>query len=232
MDLHTVLDSTVGKIIGSLLASAGATMLAWLKRKGWPWATPILYGLGAFSLIISGLIGLQWWLRPIEKPPERITSANVEAHIRDWLDAFGLGVQRQEGSASDLVFAVTLHNNNHVMVSRNRQRDRYITLQGKINVSAEHAAIIAKVPAGQAMRLYDEITLEMARSKVGFAVVTTPPGARVQAVVVTKGLLIDDLTGDILAKGLDEIDSGMVLAKHTIRLALANTHAVGTTLLQ
>src|SRR5579863_4498784 len=201
ININSLFEGTLSKAIWAALSAGGSIVLAWLKRKGWPWAIPILYGFGIFALVTFSLIGLQIWFTPGPNLSERITTENIEGHVRNWLDGFGLGVQRQTDASALFEFVVSVRNGNRIVIERTRDRDRYLSIQGSMNVSPEHAAIIGKLSDAQSLQMFDEITLEMARSKIGFQVETAPKSSRVQSVIAFKGIPItEDLTGDILIR--------------------------------
>lgn len=198
-----------------LLTIAGGVVLAILKKRAPSWASPALYGLGGSALIAVVILALG----NLSSLPqqERVTPANVEAHVRSWCDALGLAIKRQPVEAdSYFSFAVTLNSGNVITVNRIRERDRYIIFRGGVTVSPDHAAIIGKLSDEQRIRLTDELTLELARSKLGFTI-----GTPIRRVLLAKSVPIGNgLTEDVFAGYLDEIDSGILLVREAFRLAL------------
>lgn len=216
MHLNWLWQSLFARGVAALLALAGAIVLAVLKKRASSWATPALYGLGGFTLIAASIMALSAISALPQQEP--VTPETVEISVRTWCDVFGLNIRREPSeAASYFSFVITLQDGSPVTVSRIRERDRYLMFTGKIAVSLDHAAAIAKLSKDQQIRLTDELALELARSQLGFTIIGTP----VQGVVLAKSVPIgSSLTEDGFARHVDEIDRGIILAREAIRLAL------------
>jgi hypothetical protein len=226
--LRTLFEGTLAHIVVLVGAPLVAAWIARMRIKGSSWAVPIMYGLGSYALIMIGLVSLQVWLSP-PSMIERITPDNAESHIHDWLDTLGVSVQRQTDPATYFQLMIALQDGDHVLIKRGKDRDRYISFMGRVDLSPEHAQIVAKLTPAQAIHMFDEVMLEMARSGIGFAIIHPSAIGQVQAVVVTRSVpLTEGLNADTIVSAIDKIDSGMLLAREAIRLALINTHAPGT----
>jgi hypothetical protein len=217
MDWQSLWQGVFVHWVAVALAAGGAALLALLKEKGQPWVTPILYGIGAFGLIMFSLIGIQLWFT--SSPAERITPENVESHVRNWLDTYGVAVARTTNDTTYFTFGVTLHNGIGVLVSRPRTRDRYLSLEARVDLSEEHKMMLTKMSPEDATRFMDEISLEIVRARIGVTQIGTP----LQAVTVQKTVPIRDLSEYLLANSLDEVDSDVNIIREAIRLAIIPT---------
>lgn len=150
---------------------------------------------------------------------------NVESNVETWADKFSLGIQKQEDVKFSFVFAISLPSGRTVPVGRPKEQSRYLQFQGNMSIAPEHEAILKSLSAPQLERVIDEINIELARSKIGFAFVT----GTVNGIIVTKSVPItNDLTEDSFIASLNEIDSSMLLAREAIRLAMLHNDDVAS----
>jgi hypothetical protein len=208
--------------LGLLFSGAIGTGFAFLKKTQKAWVQPTFYGLGAFASVFAIVVGINVLNSPMLKPPDAITLENVEDHVRQWLDEYDLGVQRQKSDAAFFSFLVTLLDGYPIEITRTHDKPHYLILQGTIRVSPEHAAIIDKLPRDKAIKVMDELSLELARAKSSFRITTKTDPWKPEAITIYKGVIITpNLTADDLIRDIDEVDSNMIVASAAIRLGTA-----------
>jgi len=204
-------------------------VLGVLKKRGKPLVGPLIYGLAGFVLILAAIVGT----RVLFTMPssEQITGDNVDQYLREWLDGFGLAVQRQpKDQLSFFTFVVTLVDGNPVAIGRSTDRSGYLLFSGSIHVNGEHIPIITAFTNTQAQHLYEQVNLELTRARFGFRLIpqeyTPKTGRRLAGAQMMKSIPITPaLTADAISGALDEIDSGMNLAREAIRLNIDSIRA-------
>jgi hypothetical protein len=215
MEWNTIWQAFLAHWISELLILGSTALLAVLKERNSKWAGVFAYGFAGFafmSIIVFTFTGHA--IFSTETP--HTTSENVESNVRVWADKFSLGIQKQADDKFSFVYAISLPTGRGVLVGRPKQREGYLQFQGNTALSPEHEAALKKLSPSQLERISDEISLEMARSKVGFAAIGVP----FKGLVVSKAVPItSSLTEDSFVATLDEIDSDMLLAREAIRLA-------------
>ncbi len=82
--------------------------------------------------------------------------------------------------------------------------------------------MLAKLTDEQSEFVTEELTLELARSKIGFTILGPPAQKepQIQLVVLSKGVPISGLTERVFAEYLDEMDSAMRLSRSATALML------------
>lgn len=89
-------------------------------------------------------------------------------------------------------------------------------------LSPEHQAILSKLTKEQAADVTEEVTLELARSKIGYTITGPPPG-QMQTVLLQRSVPITSgLTEATFGGYLDEMDSAISLVRLATTLALAH----------
>ena len=214
--LYGALQAIFGSLVWDLvLASLVAAVITYLRKTQSTWATPLLYFVLSFMgvfVIAFTLTGKALLLR--ERP--QTTPENVESNIKAWADKFSLGIQKGTDNKFSFVYSIALPSGRMVLVGRPKEREGYLQFQGNMQLSPEHEAAVKKISSAQQVRISDEISLELARSKIGWAVV----GAPFKGIVVSKAIPItSNLTEDSFIASLDEMDSSILLAREAIRLA-------------
>jgi hypothetical protein len=215
MDLNPIVQGILTNWFSDLLILVGGAALAVLRKKNSPWAGVAAYfliGCACMSVIVFTFVGHAI----LAKETPQTTAENIEPNIRAWSDQFSLGIQKQADDNFDFAYAISLHSGRTVLVGRPKVRDRYLQFQGNVTLAPEHEAAVQKLSLSQQQRLADEINLEMARNKIGFAFIGPP----FKGIRVSKGVPItSNLTEDSFAASLDEIDSSILLARESLRLA-------------
>jgi hypothetical protein len=217
MDLDGLVQGVVSNAVWWTVVLVGGAVLAVLRAK-WPrYAGPVLYGLlGIASLAIIGFAILGHSLLSREQP--QTTPENVEANIRAWADSFVVGVTKAPVKEAHFALVITLHNGNPVVVARTKDRPNWLALQSTLTLSPEHQAAMAKLSKAQADTVVEELTLELARSKMGYELSGPPP---LQSITLSRAVPItSNLTEDAFAGQLDQMDSAMQLVRVALTLSL------------
>ncbi|MGA3117572.1 MAG: DUF2299 family protein [Syntrophobacteraceae bacterium] len=153
-------------LIASVLFVVGASAFAYLRASKEMWAPIILYGLGGGCLMVLLFVAFLGIRRFAElKPLLKITHDNVEYHIKNWLDNFGMSVQRQKTDDAYFSFKVTLPNGNHVAIQHLKQLKQYLLLS--IAIIDTHQ-VLSKLPPQELDHLLTTDMLEAARSLTTF----------------------------------------------------------------
>lgn len=206
-----------------LLAGVAAALLAYLKAKKETWAGPTLYGLAGFTMVM--VIAIAFIGRPLlSKTQPETNPENIEDNIKAWSDDFSLGVQKQQSDDKFyFTYAISLPSGRTVMVGRAKQTGKYLNFQGNLTVAPEHEAILKNLSASQLEHFTDEINMEMARNKTGFALMS----GQTRAIVVAKAVPItNNLNEDLFLNSLNEIDTSILVAREAVRLALEHIDAL------
>jgi hypothetical protein len=137
MELSSILQSLIAKLvtnwIWSLLALAGASGLAYLKKRSSPWVQPIMYALSALTLIlVSG-----WSLKSMQALDAQgpTTPDNLEERVKTWIDSFQYGIQKIPHADAHFRSNITMPSNGRIAVMRTRDHiSRYLQsrIQGNL----------------------------------------------------------------------------------------------------
>jgi hypothetical protein len=219
--LNGVIQGILGTLIYDLLlAAVVAGAIAWLRSKQSRWASPVLYGLGAFTavlLIAYTFIGHGLLLK--QKP--ETTSENIEDNVKAWTSALGLGTQSVPVADTYFAYKITLANGNAVVVARgSKEKTGYLQFEIGVVPSPEHQAILATLTKDQADVVTQEVTLELARSKIGYTMAGPDAQHLMQAVILMKAVPLANLNEATFAAALDEVDSAVSLIRAAFALSL------------
>ena len=209
MDLHWIYEGLAIRLIWWLLALVGGIIVAYLKAKGKPWATPALYGLGGFALIVFLGVASE---RLLTQPQERITAENIEGHVKAWFDNFHFAVRSEPNEQAYFRRVATLPNGNKVIATRLKDLARYLTLQTILTPGKEEQALWDKLSPPRFGQVVLQMTIEAARSKTIFTSRTRP-----FVMVLEKRIPItNDLTEAVLIQHIDELDCTVVLLQNIV----------------
>ena len=160
-------------------------------------------------MVISGALGTIGERIYKSETEAQTTPQNVEARVREWLDSFKIGSQREDDPNAHFVIIAAV-NGQRIAVIRPRQNDRYLQLRGGVFVSEEHGAALAKLPKSAAESVTRELVVEMARFKIAFTAIGMP----VREINLFRVVPIyAGLTEGEFIKALDEVDSAALLVK-------------------
>ena len=199
-----------------IVVGAGA-LLTFLKFKKPAWLNALMYGLAGSALVAVIFVCLVG-LTAIPRGEDETTAKNVEGRIRAWADTFGMATKKDSRDDSFFVIILTLHSGTGVIIRRPKSRERYIEFDTNIAVSPEHEQIIKNLSEEQSQRIFEEVVLELARSKIGYSV-SGPP---ISNMFLVKAVPVANLTEESFANDLDDIDSAQGLSIMAFRLAIEN----------
>ncbi len=235
MDFSGLLQGIISDILYGLLILAGGLMLALIRSK-WPDLAPkVLYGV--FGVTCIAILWFTFTGHGVfSKQPSQTTPDNVEEYIRKWADNLGLGVTRmpQAIPLQQVYFGlvVTLQNGNPLTVFRGKEKSGYLQIQCPLRLSSDHLAILNKLTKDEANAATQEVLLELARTKLGFQMMTASgelvaPRATAQPIILQQTILLmkavpirNDLTEETFAQHVNEIDSAITLVRASTELTL------------
>jgi hypothetical protein len=159
----------------------------------------------------------------LSRETPQTTTENVEANLRAWADDFQLGVTKLPSQPDvDFGLAITLKGGNPFEVRKVKQSPGYLQIQSNLVLSPDHQRKLAKLTEEQSAFVTEELSLELARSRIGFTIigpaVQTEP--QIQLVLLAKGAPISGLTETMFAEYMDEMDSAIRLSRTKTALIL------------
>src|ERR1700687_138664 len=193
--------------------------LGYIKAK-WPLlAPPVFYGVvgaACYALILFTLTGHSILSR---QQPET-TPENVEANIRGWCDYWHFGVQKQSDTSTYFAYAITIPISNHQFrIYRSKDYDHYLRFETSFPFDPEHYSILTKLPDDKKTRIREEVSLELAKSRVGYKLV--PDADPLQGVVLQKlAPITASLTQDAFMEDTSEMDLAITVAARAFQLAV------------
>lgn len=188
-------------------------MIAWLTKRASPWLVPLCWGIGASVVILLGAGALAVIAKSAPLSATATTVDNIEANIRHWVDTFHLSIQRvADDPASYFAYNVSSRYGRTTTIIRSRQLERYLLMQNSVSVGPEHLRQLTALPQPQAILLVRDLSIEMARFKIGFEY-----NIPLTVVVIKKTLPITtDLTEASFVQAFDEMESAQVLLLNLI----------------
>jgi hypothetical protein len=213
-----------------LLVLGGAAILGYVKRKVPDHAPTIAYAVFGATCVAILIFTFTGHFILSRHQPET-TPDNIEENIRTWGEALGLGLTKLP-TTSDTYFnwGITLKNGNFVVVDRAKALPGYLQIQSQLVLSPENQAAYAKLTKQEVDDLTQEVSLELARSRMGYGIgqgtQATPTGSGPQmGVLLVKGIPItNNLTEAGFAGYMDEIDSAISIVRATTTLALHHSN--------
>lgn len=220
MDWSSIWHGIVSNAIYGFVILGGGLVLALLKKKGSAWFAPALYGLIGCGLVAVVVIAFVVLTR-IPKPPPDITSENVEANIRTWLDSFGWSTKRVDDPLATFALVATLDNGTPIEIARPKAADHYISLASALVFTPEQKEQLDKISKAEANQLADDVKIEMTRMKTGYEM------RQPESITLSRQILIsNNLTEGVFLQNIEEMDSAIALAKITmVRSLQAHTKA-------
>lgn len=222
-----LLQAIFGHLLYDLLLAAGvAGLIAYLKSKQSIWVNPAVYGLSAFAaVLVISYVFVGHALLSKEQP--LTTAENVENNIRVWADAFQLGVTKMPSQAEmDFGLVVTMKSGTPVEIRKMKNASAYLQIQCNLALSPDHQKVLAKLTEDQSAFVTEELSVELARSRMGFTIIGPPVQAPIQAqpqiqlVVLSKSAPISGLTESTFLGYVNEMDSAATLSRSTTALLL------------
>ena len=100
----------------------------------------------------------------------RITPEKIESKIRQWVDAFNLGIKKLSDPALHFGLEIRLQNNQPLNIFRMKEHPHYLTFVVRIKLSPEHKAGYEALADPQQKEIINEVALELARAKITSAI--------------------------------------------------------------
>jgi hypothetical protein len=115
-----------------------------------------------------------------------------------------------------------LKSGNPIEIRKLKQSPNYLQIQGNLVLSPEHQKMLAKLTEEQSQFVTEELSLELARSKMGFTIMGPPAQTepQIQLVVLSKAVPISGLTENEFAEYVNEVDSTIRLSRSATSLML------------
>lgn len=235
MDWSSIWHGVVSNLLYAVLIFGGGALLAVLRVK-WPnYADPVRYGVIGAACVAIILFAFTGRALLSKRPPE-VTPDNLEENIRKWADSLGMSVARGSSQifpAQDIYFAlnITMENGTPLMVFRGKEKSGFLQIQCPLTLSPDHLATLQKLTKEEQEAVTQEVLLELAKSKVGFQVMTAtgvpmntptaPPAVLQQTILLMKGVPItSDMNEASFAQSANEIDAAVTLTRAATALAL------------
>ena len=198
-------------MLAVIVASGGA-----LLARGLP-------GWVIFLVVIAAVVATLWSvvalvnLFPVLKGT-RVTTENVEAHVRSWSDTFGFGVQRVDNPEAYFALALTLGlGGRHAFVARLKKTwERYIIVESSMVMTDEHKNVFKSLSPEQTEIFVEELLLQLAAAgQIGVI------DANLGNITLQRRIPITpSLTEDEFIKAVDHVSIGWMIARNAVVLAL------------
>lgn len=161
-------------IITGLLGVTWATVLTSLKLHESSWAVPLMYGTGALCMtFVCG--GLYIAISRIPRLRTKVTTANVEGNIRNWLDRSGCSVKTDSAQETFFRFCVQLPSGSTVLIGRPRAGlVDHVIVRANIVDEKTVPKELQSASLAEQERLLGLIKLELARARVGYFGLSIP----------------------------------------------------------
>ena len=115
-----------------VFATGGAVVIARIKQ--WRWTSPIIYGLGASTLMAILLYAVNSQHELAAAQAMRTTSGNIQERVRTWIDSFKLQNQNATGADPNDLFRyiVTMRNGDRITVLHSKRRETYLVIATRL----------------------------------------------------------------------------------------------------
>jgi hypothetical protein len=221
--MHILFDTAVGKVFEWLLIAGGGVVMGLFQYRERPWVKAVLTGLATSVLLYAFFLGVSVSTavsdyRQSLQP--KVTAANIEGKIRDWVYAFGGKVSKADRpGAGDAFFAMDVVPEDSlisIMVARPRDYPHYVSIAASLELSSEHKRLLDKLDERERKRLIEEVRVELSRGRVSYSIELP-----LKRITVSRMIPItDDLSEGRFMDYLFEIQHDMTLVADTIILGL------------
>jgi hypothetical protein len=220
----------VSSIIASLIVMGGGVLFAYLRSKHSDKAPIVLYGFAGAACIAVLCYTIMGRDVFSFRQPTATSIDNVEENIKKWTYDLGFAISPAPSSA-DYYFAetVTLKNGLIIAVGRMKERPGFLQLDSVLSVAPEHQTALTKLTVAEANIVSQEVLLELARSRVEYAMTLTPgsqqqgvqPILALQNITIIKPLPVNNLTEGAYLDALSEVEADITMARAALVLSLA-----------
>jgi hypothetical protein len=203
----------IAGVIQWLVPLVVALLLGYLKLKGSDLVQPVLYSL--IGMLLVGLISLTFRLPELLRRQPAITTANVDAHIRDWLDHFKMSSGHIDVANAVFALVVTIHDENKVTVFRLQDKSQYVIVQAVLQFNTRDEELIKRLSSLEQKHLRLMLTSELAKLNVGFGIAM--PNS---ITVVVRTPITDTFSEATFMESIDRVDNAMLVAKAVFNLEI------------
>jgi hypothetical protein len=192
-----VLSNWVADAIGTALV--GGTMLAWIKKRHPSWISTMCWGLGGAIAILIGAGALRVVALP-SPMSSGVTTDNIEAQVRKWLDKLGHSTTPVESTDKYFQFNVTSGDGSNFVIARPKGVfDQYLVMVGTVTIKESQLKLLSD---GGVRKLMRYIQIEADRLKISVSM-NSPP---TRITVATRIPISPQLTEDIFVDHVADIE--------------------------
>ena len=210
-DFSWVWQGLISNVIWVPLAAAGAFAVGYLKKHESLYTAPVLYGLGAFCLVLASGAFLRWTTTVNLRLRKTVTPRNARKVIRDWLDQAGLEVRNVELEGLRFHYIVTV-NERKISVAQSEAKPHLINFNSTVNFTDEDNRVLSRAPGGVPAVLKN-LRIHLAAYKIGYSGI----GAPLRQVSLFRNILItSDFNEYQFMRGLDEVELAFALMQAVV----------------
>lgn len=216
--------------IYAILILGGGLMFGYLKKQGSALLPTFSYAFGGAACVAVVIFCFRG-IANMPHTPIQTTGDNVESEIVDWTNS--LGIAKTPVYIPDTFFAykMTLSDGVPVLIVRSRKSDPgYVSFTAALTVGSSMGDLIAKLTDQQATTVLQELTLELARSKLEYSILSPNGPRHLQAVSLDKPVGIPSLNEAEFLQTVDEIDSAVGLSRASLALSIQRQYPQSTPL--
>ncbi|HXX18377.1 MAG TPA: hypothetical protein VEJ46_03155 [Candidatus Acidoferrum sp.] len=220
---------TLTSVAATILWLGGATVLTWIRYK-WP-----KYGsLALYWIASAACIGVLWLATtgyvPFTKHQPEVTPDNIEQNLKVWSEDLGIPYASQPMPDTYFAFSMTTRSGTQFQVIRStKEKPAYLQFQSQMTLAPDLQALMGTLAPSQVEEVTQEVTVELAKSRVGFTMATAstqqPNGKPITQTVILlqKGAPIASLNEYNFSGYVDDIEFTAQLAKAATAVALKRT---------
>ena len=198
----------VSNLVWVPLAAIGGVAVGFLKAYESLLVAPVMYGLGAFFLILGSVAMLRLMSRLSRKS---VTATTAKTAIRDWLDQSGLSVQTADDPEVRFRYIVTV-NSRKISVTQFKGNQQYILFRALMTYDDDDRRVLSAIPGGLSEAI-KKLRIHLAILKIGYAGIGMP----LKEIALTRSLLItDDFNEQDFMRAIDEVEAAFILITQII----------------
>jgi len=154
-------------------------------------------------------------LRAVMQAGPTVTSENVEAVVRDWIDRAGLAVKRVDDRNAVFNFEITLASGAPVNIARPKVRTHLLIVKSGVSVTGRDLEVLRAQDPARVDRLLLDLKIELNRLSMSYEGMKMP----LDAVFVSRQVLIGSALNDVeLFRVVDEVIHSVYLMKHIMAM--------------